>query len=206
MARWRLIEPHYLKVKGVTWEYQETDRATGRQIRKSFPVPQHYHPDIEVDWTEREGRGDMGYIVVSDGHNAKPTDIVFEGDPTPGMLALDDEAREISARFDKKWKAPERIYDEAEGSYAHRIMDQYVESQGKVNMLLAEASSREVPGMSDFMQVMTNMMKQNQQIMQMLAEKAMVKELGIKQVIDDEEPLPPIVEPAPRRVVGARRA
>jgi hypothetical protein len=70
-------------------------------------------------------------------------------------------------------------------------------------MLLAEASHREIPGMSDFMQVMTNMMKQNQQIMQMLAEKAIAKDLGIEQVIDDEEPLPPVEEIPERRV--ARR-
>lgn len=201
MARWRLLEPHYLKVKGVTWEYQETDRASGRQIRKTFPVPQHFHPDIEVDWTEREGPSGMGIVVVSDGHNAKPSDVVFEGDPTPGMLPIDDEAKEISARYDKKWKTPERLYDEAEGSYAARQMDQYVESQGKVNMLLAEASTREVPGMSDFMQVMANMMKQNQQILMALAEKSMAKELGIEQVIDKEEPLPPVVETPPRRAV-----
>jgi hypothetical protein len=146
----------------------------------------------------------MGIVVVSDGHNSKPSDIVFEGDPTPGMLPLDDEAREISARFEKKWATPGRVYEEAEGSYAGRMMDQYVESQGKVNMLLAEASHREIPGMSDFMQVMTNMMKQNQQIMQMLAEKAIAKDLGIKQVVDDEEPLPPVREIPERRV--ARRA
>src|ERR1700746_1647419 len=132
MARWRLIEPHYLKVKGVTWEYQETDRATGRQVRKTFPVPQHFHPDIEVDWTERDGK-DYGIVAVSDGHNAKPSDIIFEGNPTPGMLPLDDEAKEISARFEPKWKAPERVYEDAEGTYAGRQMDAYVESQGKVN-------------------------------------------------------------------------
>lgn len=189
MARWRLNEPHYLKVKGVTWEYQETDRATMRQVRKSFPVPQHFHPDIEVDWTEVNGKG-MGMVVVSDGHNAHSTDVIFEGDPTPGMLPLDDEAREISARYKDKWKMPERLYEDAEGSYAGRMMDQYVESQGKVNMMLAEASSREVPGMSDFMKAMTDMMRQNQEIMMVLAGKAM----GIKQEVDNLEPLPPATE------------
>lgn len=201
MARWRLLEPHYLNVPGTKWEYQETDRTTGRQVRKSFDVPTHYHPDIEADWTERDGLG-MGFVAVSDGHNSKPSDVIFKGEPTPGMLPLDDEAKEISARYQEKWTTPGRLYDEAEGGYAQRMMDQFVESQGKVNMLLAE--NREIPGMSDFMQVMTNMMKQNQQILQILAEKAVAKELGITQEVDDLEPLPPVAEPPPRRVVGRR--
>jgi len=203
MARWRLLEGHYLNVDGIKWEYQETDRMTGRQVRKSFPVPQHFHPDTEVDWTEREGRDGMGIIVVSDGHNAHSTDIVFKGEPTPGMLPLDEEAKEISARFQQKWETPNRVPDESEGTYAGRMMDEYVQSQSKVNMMLAEATTREVPGMADFMQVMTNMMKQNQQILMMLAEKTVAKELGIKPEVDNLEPLPPVVE-APRRV--ARRA
>jgi len=203
MARWRLLEPHYLNVEGIKWEYQETDRTTGRQVRKSFPVPQHFHPDTEVDWTERDGR-DMGIIVVSDGHNAHRSDIIFQGEPTPGMLPLDDEAKEISSRYKAKWEAPNRIPDEAEGTYAGRMMDQYVQSQSKVNMMLAEASTREVPGMGDFMQVMTNMMKQNQQIIMMLAEKTVAKDLGIQPEVDNLEPLPPVVEAQPRRV--ARRS
>jgi hypothetical protein len=197
MARWRLIEPHYLGVEGVKWEYQETDRMTGRQVRKSFPVPQHFHPDTEADWTERTGR-DMGIVVVSDGHNAHKTDIVFKGDPTPGMLPLDDEATAISARFEKKWLTPNRVFEEAEGTYASRQMDQYVESQGKVNMMLAEASSRSVAGMPEFMAAMTKIMEQNQQIMITLA----AREMGIKQEVDTEEPLPhalgaDVVEPEP---------
>lgn len=169
MARWRLIEPHYLKVKGITWEYQETDRATGRQVRKSFPVPQYFHPDTEVDWTERNGR-DMGWVVVTDGKNAKPTDIVFEGEPTPGMEALDDEAKAISARYSDKWQQPNREFSIEERGYADRMMDKFIQEQGKVNLVLAE--SREAPGMGDFMKAMTDMMQQNQKIMMMLAEKS----------------------------------
>jgi hypothetical protein len=146
----------------------------------------------------------MGIIVVSDGHNAHRSDIIFKGEPTPGMFPLDDEAREISSHFKAKWETPDRIPDEAEGTYAGRMMDQYVQSQSKVNMMLAEASTREVPGMSDFMQVMTNMMKQNQQILMMLAEKTVAKELGIAPEVDNLEPLPSVVEAQPRRV--ARRA
>jgi hypothetical protein len=54
------------------------------------------------------------------------------------------------------------------------------------------------------MQVMTNMMKQNQQIIMMLAEKTVAKDLGIQPEVDNLEPLPPVVEAQPRRV--ARRS
>jgi hypothetical protein len=189
MARWRLIEPHYLKVKGVTWEYQEVDRTSGRQTRKSFPVPQHFHPDTEADWTEVNGRG-MGWIVVTDGHNSKPSDIVFEGEPTPGMECLDDEARKISDKYRVKWKEIDRPYAEEEGGYASRMMDRFIEEQGKVNLALAE--SRDIPGMGDFMRTMTDVMKQNQQIMMTLAEKSIAAELKIKPVVDDLEPLDPL--------------
>ena len=188
MARWQLNEPHYLNTPGTEWEYNQTDRTTGRQVKKRFPVPQYFHHEDETAWTEfttnRMGQRVDGMIVVTNGNNAKPTDIFFEGEPTPGMIPLDDEAREISGKY--SWPTPDRMFTSEEGTYAMRAMDAFVETQGKVNMQLAEASSRPVAGMDQFMGAMTQIMKQNQEMIFALTGK----QLGIKQEIDNEEPLP----------------
>src|SRR6516164_1126450 len=96
MARWRLLEPHYLiTVPCAKWEYMETDRTTGRQIRKQYDVPTYFHHEIEADWTDKKEGG----VFVSNGTNANPSDIIFKGEPTPGMLAIDDEAKAISSKY-----------------------------------------------------------------------------------------------------------
>jgi hypothetical protein len=97
--RWQLTEPHYLNVPGTKWEQQIQDRITGRQVRKSFSVPMHLHPESDVDWNRMDGQ--QGLITVCHEGKGHPDgrDIVFIGDPTPGMLPLDDEARELSSKF-----------------------------------------------------------------------------------------------------------
>lgn len=97
MARWQLMEDHYLPgyppdlaEDGVEWEYKETDRITGREKRKRFKVPFYMPKESTVC---HRGKG-------------LPTDTVFFGDPTPSMTPLDDEAREISGRFTEAWKHP----------------------------------------------------------------------------------------------------
>jgi len=97
MARWKLTEAHYLfgyppdlEGEGVEWEYKETDRITGRERRKRFKVPFYFDIDTIVC---HEGKG-------------QPSDFVFEGDPTPSMTPLDEEAKQISARFADKWVHP----------------------------------------------------------------------------------------------------
>ncbi len=71
-------------------EYKETDRETGRERRKRFEVPFYAERDSIVC---QEGRG-------------SPTDTIFRGDPTPDMVPIDDEAKEISASFASKWAHP----------------------------------------------------------------------------------------------------
>ena len=44
MARWKLMTPHYLNVDGEEWEYQETDRQTGRPRGTKFRVPRLLDP------------------------------------------------------------------------------------------------------------------------------------------------------------------
>lgn len=92
MARWKLMQPHYLNVEQIDefepieWEYKEQDRETGRMRRKTFPVPMYIPAES----------------FVSNGANSFG-DIVFKGDPTPDMLPIDDEAKEISGRFESHW-------------------------------------------------------------------------------------------------------
>jgi hypothetical protein len=126
MARWVLHEAHYLKVPGTYWEQKETDRNTGRVKVKQYPVPLYLNPTDPVDWNYKpEGGGHVttggnsfneGVIIVCHAGKGEPRDIIFEGDPTPGMEPIDDEAKEISAKF--KWSAPN--FSDDEMSFAER--------------------------------------------------------------------------------------
>jgi len=98
MARWQLRTPHYLKVPGIEWEYKETDPRTGRAARKVFEVPLYLNPE----WTTDHNY--PGRIVVCWAGKGNEDDIPFEGDPTPEMIPLDEEAKEVSKQFE--WKNP----------------------------------------------------------------------------------------------------
>jgi hypothetical protein len=105
MARWRLLEAHYLNVPGTEWEYKESDRETGRQARRIYHVPLYLDPKDPADITDREN----GWVVVSYRFDrAHPRDIVFTGPPTPNMDPIDDEAEAISqGHIDRgDWKHP----------------------------------------------------------------------------------------------------
>src|SRR5881392_1048059 len=96
MARWRLKDKHYLSVPGIEWEYQETDRETGRRARKIFTVPLYLDPEIQADWNYPE----EGAIIVSTKFDpAHRRDIVFTGPPTPDMEPVDDEAEAITQEY-----------------------------------------------------------------------------------------------------------
>jgi hypothetical protein len=105
MARWRLLEAHYLNVPGTEWEYKESDRETGRQARRIYPVPLYLDPKDPQDITDRENQ----WVVVSHKFDkAHPRDVVFTGPPTPNMEPIDDEATDISQGYlDRgEWKHP----------------------------------------------------------------------------------------------------
>ncbi|HEX4500627.1 MAG TPA: hypothetical protein VH187_05555 [Scandinavium sp.] len=105
MARWTLKDAHYLSVPGTEWEYQETDRETGRRLRKVFEVPLYLNPKNEEDWNYRSEQ----VIIVSNKEDPQyPRDIVFTGDPTPDMEPIDEEAKKISQDYVDRgmWKHP----------------------------------------------------------------------------------------------------
>ena len=58
---------------------------------------------------------------------------------------------------------------------------------------LAEASSREIPGMAELTKIMTEMVRQNQQMLIAIT----AKEMGIKQVVDTEWTYDPSQAPPP---------
>lgn len=100
MARWSLRNPHYLNVPGNEWLHEETDRETGRRNRKMYTVPQLLDPANPQD------QNYPGEVIVCHEGKGERKDIIFEGEPTPDMEALDDEAKAISASLMKKWEHP----------------------------------------------------------------------------------------------------
>jgi hypothetical protein len=145
MARWKLMTPHYLNVPNEEWEYVENDRKTGRPKRHKFSVPRYLDPKDPSCWTKTWGaKGDEdGEIIVCFEGKGESDDITFFGNPTPDMSPVDDEAREISAKFEELWRfKPEN----SAGEYSQSLVDKFQSE-------LAEAQSKpqtvEVAGLAD---------------------------------------------------------
>ena len=177
MARWQLMEPHYLLSPGVVWEEMSTDRTTGRAKRKSHPVPLHLDPKNSGDWTHKTGidvtRGGNefaeGVIVVCWEGKGEPQDIPFIGKPTPGMMPIDDEAKAESAKY--KWSDPIAEFDMGM-SYSEKLL---VDLQTQVaNALTAKNSiSDSSHGNADILAMqkqMSDMMAMMSQSMSMIAQ------------------------------------
>lgn len=106
MARWRLKSPHYLNVPGTEYELQETDRATGKSVKKKFQVGLYLNPDDPTDhnYPGNPSIGQEGSIIVTDKFDKQfPRDILFLGPPTPEMEPLDEAAEKLTAEWQKKW-------------------------------------------------------------------------------------------------------
>ena len=214
MARWQLVEPHYLNVPGTKWELTTNNRKTNRPERKSYSVPLHLHPDIEADWTRRDGEEGIITVCLEGKGHPDGRDIPFIGSPTPGMLPLDDEAREISSKFD--WKPTQGLDDVSQAeSHTSKILGGLIDQLTDIKVKASEAPG--IAGMDKFMETMSAMMAQNQQILMMLAGKVVEaptltspmpiqaatpeaefarlgQELGLEPMIDEEPPLPPVRE------------
>ncbi len=202
MARWQLTEPHYLNTLGSKWEFETKDRATGRSIRKQFPVPTLLDPNIEGDWNYRDAVGNNmvdGSIIVCWEGKGEPRDIVFEGPPTPGMLPLDDEAKEISSKFD--WIPTQGLDDNSQfNSFAQQTLIKLTSELKNVQQ------QPQIEGMPEFMKMMAEMMKVQTETLALLAGRKIevaaptptqeeelariAKEQGIEPVFDLEPPLP----------------
>lgn len=200
MARWKLTEPHYLSVPTERWEHTTTNSRTGKPIRKMFRVPKHLDPRLEDDWNVRINGMDGEIHVCYEGKDdPKYPDraIVFEGNPTPGMLPLDDEAKEISGQF--SWTPTQGIDEESQRhSFYAKLGDTLIDQMTELKVARETAPN---PAMDKFMETMLAMMAQNQQILAALAGKVQ-PEIHPDQVIDTEEPLDE-VEPTPEEIAQA---
>jgi len=164
-----------------------------------YKVPKHLDPRLEDDWTHRPENNNMdGEIIVCWEGKGLPRDIIFEGNPTPGMLPLDDEAKEVSSHF--SWTPTQGIDEDSQRqSFYARLGDTLIDQMTELKVARETAPSS--PGMEKFMETMMAMMAQNQQILAALAGKAQaVPEPD--QVVDEEEPLED-VEPTTEETVQA---
>jgi hypothetical protein len=121
------------------------------------------NPEDPGDWNyiyskDGFGKPDTGEIIVAQGAH-EPKDYVFEGDITPDMVPLDDEAKKISAASAHKWKyAAENL----NGTYADEMMKDLSEA---VDEIRSKSVSAPAEGMTELLTAMTAMMKQNQDIL-----------------------------------------
>ena len=143
MARWKLMSSHYLNVPDEEWEYTETDRKTGRPRKRKFAVPRLLDINDPSCWTNKWGSqgNEEGEVVVCYEDKGDERDQIFTGDPTPEMMPVDDEARAISAKFEKTWQyKPET----AVASHSQSLIDQF-----QIEMAEARSKPQEIPGMAD---------------------------------------------------------
>jgi len=215
MARWKLTEPHYLSVPSERWEHTTTDSRTGKPVRKMYRVPKHLDPRLEDDWNYRPENNNMdGEIIVCWEGKGKERDIIFEGNPTPGMLPLDDEATEVSSRF--SWTPTQGIDEDSQRqSFYARLGDTLIDQMTELKVARELAPN---PGLDKFMETMMAMMAQNQQILSALTGKIAVPDVGLEQkahlhdseripssqIIDEEEPLEEI-EPTQEEIAEAAK-
>lgn len=164
-ARWRLTAPHYLNTGATEWEYKETDRSTGKQVRRVFQVPTYLHPDDPGDWNYRQDK-DNGEIIVANAENENSRDIIFTGDPTPDMVPLNDEAKAISASFAKKWIHPIESLDR---TYGDKLVEGFQSALAELQT--GQAKAAPVEGMSELLAAMTAMMKQNQELISAIGQR-----------------------------------
>lgn len=101
--RWRLMTSHYLNVPGTEWEHNESDRTTGKAVRKLYAVPALLDPRNPND-CNRDGDCMVAHAI--EGLRNERTDVIFLGDPTPDMEPINDEAEEISNGLKDKWAHP----------------------------------------------------------------------------------------------------
>jgi len=107
--RWRLITAHYLNIPvhpdgtRTEWEHKETNRDNGRSVRKLYTVPLLLNPQDPTDHNH-PGEIVVAHDVEGALHNRR--DYIFEGEPTPDMEPLNDEAQAISDSLQDKWIHP----------------------------------------------------------------------------------------------------
>ena len=162
MARWKLMTSHYLHVDGEEWEYTENDRVSGRPRRIKFKVPRLLDINDPTCWTNKWGSqgNEDGEIIVCYSGKGDSHDIVFYGDPTPDMVPVDDEAKEISAGLAARWNyKPDALVD-----HSQSLID-------KFQFEMADVQAKPVPGLAELTTAIGEMAKQNQKLVETFARR-----------------------------------
>jgi len=187
MARWKLTEPHYLNVPSSRWEQTAIDGRTGKPARKMFKVPMHLDPRTADDWNFKYPNNEMdGEVHVCWEGKGLSHDIVFEGNPTPGMLPLDKEAEIETAKYN--WTPTQGIDDESQrAGFFARLGDDLINQM--TDLKAVAASQQQTHGVDKVLEAMASMMEQNQQILAALAGRVLPEPEGLIRKVDEEEPL-----------------
>lgn len=125
MARWRLLQPHYLNLDKAQhedinqWQYTEQDQGSKKNLRKTFYVP------VLLDPKDTAYHNYPGEIIVATDTKGGRNDYIFVGEPTPDMEPLDDDAEAITEGVRHKWKHPIDSLS-AEGGYAGGLEQQFM--------------------------------------------------------------------------------
>ena len=160
MARWKLMSSHYLNVDGEEWEYMELDRATGRQRRVKFKVPRLLDVNDPTCWTHKFGPqgNEEGEIIVCLPEKGEPKDIVFYGEPSPDMFPLDEEAKELSAKFVDKWKFN---VENSAGDFSQSLIDKFQVQQAAIT-----SKPVEIPGLTELVSSINSLVQHNQTVIE----------------------------------------
>lgn len=167
MARWKLMQPHYLRIPGTRWEAKQTNQFTGEEERHLFDVPRLLDPNPNG----KDCRSPEGCVVAHAGSQQRG-DFVFEGDPTPDMEPLDAEAEAISARHRRRWQDPFGQAEPAGQNYSESLLMQMLTSQAE-RAVQPSANDKLV---EQQLIMMKQMMEMNAQLMALLAPKPLEAE------------------------------
>lgn len=177
MARWRLTNKHYINVPGTEWEYEEVSRETGKRARKRFAVPLFLNPD---DPSDCNYSGEI--IVAYEDKKHERKDILFLGDPTPDMEAIDEEAEAISLTFKDRWSHPIESLP-SNGDFSQSlltVLQRQLDEALRKNPLMPTNASEDQVGKGAFAELqaqVNQLMEQNAELMKLVpkAEKPQVE-------------------------------
>lgn len=146
MARFQLLEKHYINVDNCEWEYKEERqgavRGRNRQRRTVFPVPMYFDPKDPADCNY----GSPDRIIISTREDpAFPDDYLCRGTfiPTLDMVPLDAEGEKLMADFRKNYKGEHPI-ESLSGSYGDALFERLssqLESLMKINPTVPQSAA-----------------------------------------------------------------
>lgn len=156
MARWQLLEDHYINVYpprfGPTeWEYKEVDQATGREMRTRFPVPTYVEKGAIVATKGSEQQGDLVWTN--------------EVQPTCNMRPLDDEAAAYDIAQPFGWDPLDDL--PTQGGFADKLISGLERQMAELVARLPASGPAEAAGVSK-----AEFEELKAQLAQLLAEKA----------------------------------